>query len=245
MTATVSELVILQMELGLDPIVRIPLVIVLENEVTCIKDHMLKESGRRREKETTAHLVKENDNGKLKDASAMKEAQLQKRNLNELEIGLSMSVHQERSTTTIANQKSHSGKNLVSGLTGKKTRNTNVTENDIDVIEIVIVNENMNGRIPLGVPAVPRIDIPVLIDLLCRIVIVTTAAAAVIATVMAVIATVMAVATVTTAICHRHVRRKTVTTIEITHHFSILCQNLANPEGIVMVSSVNPNVLIS
>lgn len=210
MTATMSALVILLMELGYDLTVQIPLVIALENGVTCIKDHMLKESEKRSEKGTTAHPVKENVSVKLKGGSTMKEELQQKRNLNGLETGLSMSVHQERSTTTIVNQKSHSGRSLVSGLTGKKTRNMSVTESDIDVIEIVTVNENMSDRIPLGVPAVPRIDIPVLIDLLCRIV------------------------TVAIAICHRHVRRKAETTTEITHHFSILCQNRPNLEGTVM-----------
>jgi len=210
MTATVSALVILLMELDFGLIVQIHLVIALEKGVTCIKDRMLKGFEKRSVKETTVHLVKENASVKLKEESIMKEELQQKRSLKELGTGLNTSVHQERSTTTIANQKSRSGKNLVSGLTGKKTRNTNVTESDIDVIEIATVNENMSDRIPLGVPAVLRIDIPVLIDLLCRIVIVVI------------------------AICHRHVRRKIETTTEIIHHFSILCRNLPSLEGTVM-----------
>ena len=211
MIATMTALVTLQMGQDFVLIVQIPLTTAPETAVMCTKVLMLRESERK--KGTTVHLVKENVNVKLREGLTTTEDPL-RTNLKGLVIGLSTSVPRERNIITIVNLKFHSGKNLVSGLIGKRIKNTNVTGKDIDVTETVIESGSMKDHILLELPVVLQIDIPVLIDLLCQIV-----------TVVVVIAT-----------CRQLVRQRIGTTIEITN-CNILFPSQLSLEGIVMVST--------
>lgn len=198
-------------------IARTLLVIAHETEVMCTKAPMPNGYETRKEIETTVLLVNANDLGTQIDAITMTE-DLLKKNPNGSVIGLSTLARRGKSTTTTANQKFLNGKNLATGLIGKKTRNTNVIESDTGVIGIVIVKENTTGNPtrPLAtVAAVRRKDIPILVDLvLCQIV--TTAVVA--------------------AVMLHLARRRAETIIELTRlNHPIRCQSSHSPEDTAMV----------
>lgn len=143
------------------------LVIALETEAMCTKDLIRNGYGIKKETETIVPLVNGSDHEIQIDAIITIEDPL-KKNHNESVIGQNMSVRPARNITTIANQKFLSGRSLVTGLIGKRKRNTNATENATDVIEIVIVSENMtdNPTRHLGTVVVARRkDIPILVVL--------------------------------------------------------------------------------
>lgn len=201
-----------------DPIVQTLLVTAHETETMCTKALMHNEYEIKKETETIVRLVKENVHGTQTEGITTIEDP-QKTNLRELVTGPNMLALQERNITTTVNLKFLSGKSLVIGSTGKRTKNMSVTENDTDVIGIVIVIESTTDSLihRLGT-VVHRSDIPVLTDLvLCRIVI---------------------TAVVATAICHLLVQWILETTIELTNRSHlILCLNRPSRGDIVMVST--------
>lgn len=159
-------------------IVQTLLVIALETEAMCTKDLIRNGYGIKKETETTVPLVKESDHEIQIDAIIMI-GDLPRKNHNESVIGQNTSVRPARNIITIANQKSLSGRSLVTGLIGKRKKNTSGTGSVTDVIEIVIVKENMIDSLThhLGTVVVARLkDIPILVVLvLCRIVTITVA----------------------------------------------------------------------
>jgi hypothetical protein len=158
------------------------LVIAPETEAMCTKDLIRNGYGIRKETETIGLLVKESDQETQIDAITTIEDP-QKKSLNESVIGQNTSARRERNITTIVKRKSLSGRNLATGLIGRRKRNMSATESATDVIGIVIANESTTGnpiRRLVTVVVVRLKDIPILVVLvLCRIV--TTIAVAVVA----------------------------------------------------------------
>lgn len=194
------------------------LVIAHETEAMCTKALMPNGYETRRETETTDLLVNANGHGIQIDAITMTEDP-QRKNLNESVIGLNMSVHRGKNITIIANLKSLNGRNLATGLIGKKTKNMSVRESATDVIGIVIVKENTTDHLtrpPATAAVVRRKDIPILVELvLCRIV--TTAV-------------------VVLAIWRLLVQRRTETIIELINpSHPTRCRSSHSPEDTAMV----------
>lgn len=179
MIATVNVLVIHLMVHHCDPTVRALMVTVHVIGVTFTRVHTLSGYARRSVKETTAPLVRGSASEKLSAGPTTTEEARQKRSLSEWGTGLSMSVHLVKNTTTTVNRKSHSGRNLASGLIGRRTKSTSEIGIDTDVIGNVIVNVNMSGSTRPELRVVRQKDIPILIDLLYRIVIVVVVVTAV------------------------------------------------------------------
>lgn len=148
------------------------LVIAPETEAMCTKDLIRNGFGIRKETETIGLLVKESDQETQIDVITTI-GDLQRKSHSESVIGQNTSALRERNITTIANQRSLNGRNLATGLIGRRKRNMSATESATDVIGIVTVNESTTGNpIRRLVTVVARQkDIPILVVLvLCRIV---------------------------------------------------------------------------
>lgn len=146
------------------------LVIAPETEAMCTKDLIRNGFGIRKETETIGLLVKESDQETQIDVITTI-GDLQRKSHSESVIGQNTSALRERNITTIANQRSLNGRNLATGLIGRRKRNMSATESATDVIGIV--NESTTGNpIRRLVTVVARQkDIPILVVLvLCRIV---------------------------------------------------------------------------
>ena len=196
------------------------LVIVPETEAMCTKDLIRNGFGIRTETETIGLLVKESDQETQIGATTTIGEDPQRKSHNESVIGQNTSARRERNITTIANQKSLNGKNLATGLIGRRKRNTSATESATDVIGIVIVNESTTDNpIRRLVIVVARLkDIPILVVLvLCRIV------------------TIIAVAVV--VMWHHLVLRRIEIIIELIS-LSHRCRNSRSPEDTATVCCI-------